>query len=459
MAAAVRAQQAGHRVTVLEAARQLGGRARAMPLALPDGRSVTVDNGQHILIGAYTESLRLMREVGVDPDQALLRLPLALTFPDGSGLALPDWPAPWDAAAGILGARGWGWRDKLSLLRAAAAWQRAGFECDGQLSVGALCAGLTPTLRDGFIEPLCVSALNTPMAQASARVFLRVLRDAMLGARGGSNLLLPRVDLGTLFPESAGRWLAARGAQVRLGARVAALRQEGAQWQLALGEGDAPACAEGFDRVVLATSAPQAAQLLSDCALTAPAPLATDLRRWADTVNALRHEAITTVYAQALAESGAPGQAPTPALATPETARPLLRAPMLALRAGPGAPAQFVFDRDAIAPSTAPAQPLRPTRLLAFVISASQGDRAALEAAVTAQAERQLGLRIQPLRTVTDKRATFACTPGLQRPPAGVAPGLIAVGDYIEGPYPATLEGAVLSAQAVDFAEGGRSAA
>ena len=457
MAAAVRAQQAGHRVTVLEAARQLGGRARAMPLALPDGRSVTVDNGQHILIGAYTESLRLMREVGVNPDQALLRLPLALTFPDGSGLALPDWPAPWDAAAGILGARGWGWRDKLSLLRAAAAWQRAGFECDGQLSVGALCAGLTPTLRDGFIEPLCVSALNTSMAQASARVFLRVLRDAMLGVRGGSNLLLPRVDLGTLFPESAGRWLTARGAQVRLGARVAALRQEGAQWQLALGEGDAPACAEGFDRVVLATSAPQAAQLLSDCALTAPAPLATDLRRWADTVNALRHEAITTVYAQALAETGAgAGAAPT-AAANLGAKAPQLRAPMLALRAGPGAPAQFVFDRDAIAPSPTPTR--QPTRLLAFVVSASQGDRSALEAAVTAQAERQLGLRIQPLRTVTDKRATFACTPGLQRPPAGVAPGLVAVGDYIEGPYPATLEGAVLSAQAVDFAEGGRSAA
>ncbi|AVO35309.1 hydroxysqualene dehydroxylase HpnE [Ottowia oryzae] len=455
MAAAVRAQQAGHHVTVLEAARQLGGRARAMPLTLPDGRSVTVDNGQHILIGAYSESLRLMRQVGVDADQALLRLPLALTFPDGSGLALPDWPAPWDAAAGILRARGWGWRDKLSLLRAATAWQLGGFECDDQLSVGTLCAGLTPTLRDGFIEPLCVSALNTPMAQASARVFLRVLRDAMFGVRGGSNLLLPRVDLGTLFPESAGRWLAARGAQVRLAARVAALHKVGAQWQLAMGEGEGPARAEGFDQVVLATSAPHAAQLLSDCAQTAQAPLAKDLRRWSETANALRHEAITTVYALALAETGARTVSNNAASLGAPT--PLLRAPMLALRAGPGAPAQFVFDRDTISPSPTPT--MQPTRLLAFVISASQGDRAALEAAVTAQAERQLGLRIQPLRTVTDKRATFACTPGLRRPPSGVAPGLIAVGDYVEGPYPATLEGAVLSAQAVDFAEGGRSAA
>ncbi len=119
MAAAVDAVQRGHAVTVFEAAPQPGGRARGVPLRLPDGREVTVDNGQHILIGAYTDCLRLMRTVGVDPAQALLRRPLALTYPDGGGLALPDWPAPWDAAGGILGARGWSWRDKRALLGAA----------------------------------------------------------------------------------------------------------------------------------------------------------------------------------------------------------------------------------------------------------------------------------------------------------------------------------------------------
>ena len=77
MAAAVDAVQRGHAVTVFEAAPQPGGRARGVPLRLPDGREVTVDNGQHILIGAYTDCLRLMRTVGVDPAQALLRRPLA----------------------------------------------------------------------------------------------------------------------------------------------------------------------------------------------------------------------------------------------------------------------------------------------------------------------------------------------------------------------------------------------
>jgi predicted NAD/FAD-dependent oxidoreductase len=49
---------------------------------------------------------------------------------------------------------------------------------------------------------------------------------------------------------------------------------------------------------------------------------------------------------------------------------------------------------------------------------------------------------------LVEKRATFACTPALQRPPAEVTAGLWAAGDYVAGPYPATLEGAVRSGRA-----------
>ncbi|MFT4193180.1 FAD-dependent oxidoreductase, partial [Ottowia sp.] len=119
LAAAVRAVQLGHRVTVFEAARSPGGRARAVPLALPGGDTLVADNGQHILIGAYTATLALMRAVGVEPAQALQRLPLTLRYPDGSGLALPRLRPPLDAAAGILTARGWRWAERLALLRAA----------------------------------------------------------------------------------------------------------------------------------------------------------------------------------------------------------------------------------------------------------------------------------------------------------------------------------------------------
>ena len=78
MAAAVEAAGTGWDVTLFEATRTLGGRARALPAQRPDGVPLTLDNGQHILIGAYLRTLDLMETVGVDAQRVLQRLPLAL---------------------------------------------------------------------------------------------------------------------------------------------------------------------------------------------------------------------------------------------------------------------------------------------------------------------------------------------------------------------------------------------
>jgi len=414
LAAAVRAVGRGGQLTLLEAARAPGGRARSVSLAVPGGDTLRADNGQHILLGAYTATLGLMREIGVDPDQVLRRLPLTLRYPDGSGLALPRLPAPLNAAAGILTASGWHWAERLALLRAAASWRRE----HAERTVAELCATLPARVRRDFIEPLCVAALNTPVAEASAQVFLRVLHDALLGPPGSADLLLPAVGLGELLPEPALRWLRARGADVRLGQRVRALHWQAPHWRID---------DECFDHVVLALPAPAAAQVLAASAGAAPPPLAEALHRWRADAAALRHEAIATVFALTDTNQRA---APWPV-------------PVLALRSNDGAPAQFVFDLGA--PAFAASAASAHSRLLAFVASAARLDGATLTAAVLRQARTQLDQTVQPLRTVIDKRATFACTPGLHRPPMRIAPGLLACGDHIAGPYPATLEGAVRS--------------
>lgn len=431
--AAVEAAGAGWDVTLFEATRTLGGRARALPAERPDGVPLMLDNGQHILIGAYAETLALMQRVGMTPATALLGLPLALPYPDGTGLQTPRWarrwPAPLDAVAAIATARGWRWAERWALIRASLAWQRAGFACAPQRTVADLCAALPLRVMDELIEPLCVSALNLPAAQASAQVFLCVMRDALFGSGYGgwaaSSLLLPRTDLSALLPNAAAQWLRTHHnarTRLRLGARVLGLRPQAGGWQLQ-GSG----WTERFDRVVWATAASPAAQAMRQAArdTQADAPaLAEALSRWAHTADALRFTAITTVYAWA------PGVR--------------LSSPMMALRATPNAhaaPAQFVFDRGQITPHDPGAQ-----GVLAFVISASAGERDDLQTRVLQQAATQLGLpALQPLQTVVDKRATFACTPGLQRPGLAIAPGLWAAGDYVHGPYPATLEGAVRS--------------
>ena len=421
-AAAVEATQLGHSVTLFESARGAGGRARRVDCRV-NGQPLALDNGQHILIGAYTETLRLMQTLGVDPGSSLLRLPLRLQFPNGEGLAFPRsavfaawpggprWPAALQAAWGIARASGWAWGDKASLLKLALRWRAGGFVCAPGLSVATLCADLSPRAMRELVEPLCVSALNTPAERASAQVFLRVLKDALFSQPGGADLLLPRVDLSALLPDAALAWLAARGSAPRLGVRVQALTRSATGWQLsASGSADLDNTEENFDAVLLACPPPEAARLATGT-----------MADWAAQAAGLQHEPIATVYVRVVSY---------------ETAANKLTQPMLALHCSADAPAQFVFDRGQLG---------GPEGLLAFVVSASVGDKALLSAQVLAQGQAQLGLQLELVQTIVEKRATFACTPGLLRPAAQIAPGLLACGDYVAGPYPATLEGAVRS--------------
>ena len=408
-AAAVAATRAGHHVTVFEASRSPGGRARRLDVA-HGGHTLALDNGQHILIGAYSETLKLMTDVGVDINTALHRMPLTMQFPDGNGLMLPSshfLPAPLDALIGILRTRGWSWADKLSLLKTATHWQVRKFQCPASQSVASLCRNVSPCVMATLIEPLCVSALNTPADRASGQVFLRVLKDSLFSVSGGSNLLLPRVDLSALLPDAALAWLAARGGRARLGIRILSITaDDNQQWQLV---GNADADLGMFDSVILACPPAEAARLARSSRLPC-----TD---WLALAEGLQYEAIATVYAMA-----------------PDSR---LSQPMLALPSSPAYPAQFVFDRGQLG---------GPAGLVAFVISASDQGSAELTAGITAQAAAQLGIKdMHILQTVVEKRATFACTPNLQRPGRQIAPGLLACGDYTDGPYPATLEGAVRS--------------
>ena len=404
LAAAVRLVQGGADVSVFEMARQPGGRARAA-----DGAGRGFDNGQHILIGAYSATLALMRQVDADPAALLLRQPLALVDPAGRGLQLPP-GAPLPAfTRAVLAARHWPLADRLALLAAATGWLLRRFHCPQGWTVQQLCGHLPRPVLAELIDPLCVAALNTPMSQASAQVFLRVLRDALFSGHGSADLLLPRAPLSGLLPGPAWRWLAAHGATLHTGCRVAALQREGGSWRL----DGAP-----FDAVLLACSATEAARLAE---AVAPA--------WAAAAAALRYEPIATAWLR--------------------DDRLQHAQPMVALPPGPQAPAQFAFNLGRLHQDPA-------SQGIWTLVASSAGPwladgLAACGAAMLAQARQAFpGHFAGPdtqvlLHTAAERRATFACTPALARPPMQIAPGLLAAGDHVQGPYPATLEGAVRS--------------
>jgi squalene-associated FAD-dependent desaturase len=395
LAAAIGAVQVGHRITLFEASRTLGGRARGVEVALPSGESVVLDNGQHILLGAYRETLALMRAVGIDPESVLMRLPLDVRFLDGTGFNMGGRSylnfSPLKVLLGIVQSQGWSAWDKWSLIKASFKWRLADFACASGATVLDVCCCISPRVVTDLIEPLCLSALNTKITEASGAVFLRVLKDALFmspNADGAAyDMLIPKIDLSNVFPLKAAEWLQTHGAELRLGERVTDL---------------APLQAK-FDQVIVAATPTEAARLLR--------PIAPD---WSAKADALQYRAIATVYAQVSSDF-------------------VLPRPMVALHSNANHPAQFVLQRG------------EAKSLLAFVVSDAEGSKNDIQKRVLSQGEAALGTPLQAVITVVEKRATFACVPNLVRPVSHVLGKLSVVGDYVEGPYPATIEGAVLS--------------
>ena len=311
-------------------------------------------------------------------------------------------------ASGLTGA------DKMALARfsTTARWMEWRLHTDCSVSELLERYDQTEHLIKLMWQPLCIAALNTPPERASAQVFLNVLRDSLGAKRAASDMLLPRTDLTSLLPQAAANFVMAHKGNVRTGSTVQTVTAHDQQWALGLGQAET----ELFDGLIIATPATTAANLLAGSAAEAHIP-------------AFNYEPITTCYLQ-----------------YPAGTR--LSAPFYALAddAAQGHWGQFVFDRGQL--------DSKQDGLLAVVVSVSTAaielGQEALSVAITQQLAQALKMPqlTAPLwsKVITDKRATFSCTPGLQRPIEKTAfPHLVIAGDYVASDYPATLESAVRS--------------
>lgn len=382
-AAAVTLAARGVPVTLFESGPVPGGRARRVKT-----RDIELDNGQHILSGAYSELLRLMRQVGV-PFDAVLRCPLELRYADGFALRALWLPAPLGLLFGMLLAGGLPLRERIGAVRFMLAMRRDGFRLPADTSVAELLARHGQDGRVGHYlwRPLCVSALNTPPEGASAQLFLNVLRDTLAAGDEASDLLLPRADLSKLFPEPACDYVRSKGGEVRCGETVRDLDALRAQYEkiiLAVGPHQLKVLAPGF--------APD-----------------------------FEYQPIYTCYLQY------PGQVK-------------LKFPMLGFAQGI---VQWTFDRGALTGEKG---------RIACVISAQGDHQQLSSEELAQACHRELVAALGAMpdpewsQVIAEKRATITCAPGLVRPAQATSiPGVFLAGDYTDPDYPPTLEAAVRS--------------
>jgi hydroxysqualene dehydroxylase len=422
LAAAVTLVADGHQVVVLEAAPQPGGRARALELELAGAR-VRVDNGQHLLIGAYRQTLALLARIGVAESDVLHRLPMRLESVDGLRLEVARLPAPLHLAWGLLRARGLSFGERMALLRTMRQLEALRWVPAGNASTVARWLVLTrqpASLVRRFWAPLCIATMNTRIDKACASTFLRVLGDSLGATSRDVDFLLPVQTLGDILPEPACRWLVSQGATVRLRSPCRAVaRTPGGGWRLQLGGSDRDTQVE-VDRVVLAVPPPNVCRLLGSAL---PPSLAARFASFA-------YEPIATVW---LAWKG-PVALPRVTMLTDDQAS--------------GHYGQWLFDRGVQPSDDGPLQ-------LAGVVVSTRIDEPspsheALAQAVATQVALQVGCRPpDDARAIVEKRATYRCTP--ERPKLGpwslgeAYPGISLAGDYAYPDYPATIESAVRS--------------
>ncbi len=428
-AAAVTLARLGRSVALFEAGTTLGGRARRV---MRDG--LPLDNGQHLMLGAYRQAMNLIACVhGAAAPAMLARRPLSLVpgspAQDGAiALRARTWRAPFGMLAGLATASGLTLRERAAVVAWFARLRRAGYCCTPGQTVAQLLAGCGAQAAQRLWAPLCLAALNTPPDKACAQTFANVLKAAFDARAEDSDLLFATTDLSALFPDGAARFVEAHGghAATRLRAIVDTADDEGVDVRTGTGRLRTRAA-------IVAVGPHQLRQALAPSVATRE-PVALAL----EAVDALHYEPIATVWL------GYTKPRPLPS-------------PMVRLDDAPG---HWAFDRpDVLARAADSASRLPLGQIVGVVISAGGAHSALDHRALATQCDEQLQ-RLLPGRsasawsqTIVEQRATYACVPDRPRPASlRPLPRLFLAGDYMDAEFPATLEAAVRSGIAAAFA-------
>lgn len=406
----------GIQVTLFESSSQLGGRARTVVVEHNDQMHL-LDNGQHILLGAYRETLALLKKAGVEEHKAFKRLPLQMHMLTMQARAIfslksvPFLPAPLHTMVALLTCKGLSFSERIAAIKLMHQLKSSAFQLSRDVPLWQFLTGQQQSERliELLWEPLCLAALNTPLEIASTRVFLNVLKDSFTGHKHNSDFLLPRLDLSQVLAQPLAQFIQSKGGIIRLNKRARGITASNGGFYVETRVGQ-----HYFSHVVVALSPARVDKLLEHLP---------KMHNAVTQVQTYSYQPIYTIYLQYSRD-----------IKLPQV--------MTGLH---GMQGQWVFDKGQLSGEKG---------LLAVIISAAGEHQRMGQDELALQVAQELRLVFPQLtkplwhKVIAEKRATFACTPFQARPTNKTAqPGLFLAGDYTYADYPATIEGAIRSGQ------------
>ena len=414
VSAALAAADGGAKVTLLEARPRLGGATFSINR---DG--LEIDNGQHVFLRCCTAYRSLLERLGSsDLVELQPRLAVPVLAPGGrmGWLRRSGLPAPLHLAGTLARYPYLSWTERLGAARAALALRRldpADQRLDRQSFADWLAAhGQGPAATAALWELVGLATMNARATQASLQVAAMVFRTGLLDHRDAADIGYSRVPLGRLHGESAGRALAAAGAEVRPRCHARAIEHGDGGLAVVTDSGRVEA-----DALVLAVPHEAAPELLPQGAL----PDAGRLRLLGTSPIVNLH----VVYDRVV--------------------------PTLPVAAGLGTPVQWIFDRSAGAGLRESGRQYLAVSLSAATEEVELPTATLRERFLPALAEllpAARGATVTEFVVTRERTATFLAAPGTAalRPATGTGvPGLFLAGSWTSTGWPATMEGAVRS--------------
>ena len=222
LTSAVYLSKAGFKVEVIEASPKLGGRA----YSLTDTETNTkIDNGQHILMGCYKETLKFFELINATQNLEFQKK-LKINFVKQGFKIIPleaaDIFYPLNLIIGVLNYKALSLAERLKLLLF---FLKLFFVTEKDLRGFSVHKWLelekqTENLRKAFWEILCVGALNTSIRKASAVTFADILKKIFLRGNSSATIVLPKEDLSETYCNDSQKYIEEKGGEIFYSERI-----------------------------------------------------------------------------------------------------------------------------------------------------------------------------------------------------------------------------------------------